>query len=174
MTSGLIRVLTDRGTEYCGDVQKHPYELYFAIEDIDHARTKARSPQTSGIVERLHKTMLNEFYRTAFCKNIYRTIEELQADLDAWMREHNTRRRDHAPTVRPVSVYTRMHRTRTSSDRRRKTAPRRRSLLLNRRQVSPYRSMMTACALISDRAGMVIPGSVRHYAWGAPLLVTKR
>jgi transposase InsO family protein len=88
----VIRVLTDRGTEYCGDAQKHPYELYLAIEDIDHTRTKAKSPQTNGIVERLHKTMLNEFYRIAFRKKIYRTIEELQADLDAWMREYNAER----------------------------------------------------------------------------------
>ena len=88
----VIRVLTDRGTEYCGDAQKHPYELYLAIEDIDHTRTKAKSPQTNGIVERLHKTMLNEFYRVAFRKKIYRTIEELQADLDAWMREYNAER----------------------------------------------------------------------------------
>jgi transposase InsO family protein len=88
----VIRVLTDRGTEFCGDAQKHPYELYLAIEDIDHTRTKAKSPQTNGIVERLHKTMLNEFYRIAFRKKIYRTIDELQADLDAWMREYNAER----------------------------------------------------------------------------------
>jgi transposase InsO family protein len=88
----VIRVLTDRGTEYCGDAQKHPYELYLAIEDIDHTRTKARSPQTNGIVERLHKTMLNEFYRIAFRKKIYRTVEELRADLDAWMQEYNAER----------------------------------------------------------------------------------
>jgi transposase InsO family protein len=88
----VIRVLTDRGTEYCGDAQKHSYELYLAIEDIDHTRTKARSPQTNGIVERLHKTMLNEFYRIAFRKKIYATIDELQADLDAWMREYNAER----------------------------------------------------------------------------------
>lgn len=88
----VIRVLTDRGTEFCGDAQKHPYELYLAIEDIDHTRTKARSPQTNGIVERLHKTMLNEFYRVAFRKKIYRSIEELQIDLDAWLREYNAER----------------------------------------------------------------------------------
>ncbi len=88
----VLRVLTDRGTEYCGDAQKHPYELYLAIEDIDHTRTKARSPQTNGIVERLHKTMLNEFYRVAFRKKIYGTIAELQVDLDAWMCEYNGER----------------------------------------------------------------------------------
>jgi transposase InsO family protein len=88
----LLRVLTDRGTEYCGDAQKHPYELYLAIEDVDHTRTKAKSPQTNGIVERLHKTMLNEFYRIAFRKKIYHSIDELQADLDAWTREYNAER----------------------------------------------------------------------------------
>ena len=65
------------------------YELYLAVEDIDHTRTKARSPQTNGIVERFHKTMLDEFYRVAFRKKIYATIEDLQADLDVWMREFN-------------------------------------------------------------------------------------
>ncbi len=70
----LCRVLTDRGTEYCGNPEHHEYELYLAIEDIDHTRTKARSPQTNGICERFHKTVLDEFYRIAFRKRIYATI----------------------------------------------------------------------------------------------------
>ena len=85
----LQRILTDRGTEYCGTHDRHEYELYLAIENIDHTRTKAKSPQTNGIVERLHKTMLDEFYRIAFRKKIYQTITDLQADLDAWMVEYN-------------------------------------------------------------------------------------
>jgi len=85
----LQRVLTDRGTEYCGNPERHEYELYLAVEDIDHTRTKAKSPQTNGIVERFHKTMLDEFYRIAFRKRIYATIDELQADLDLWMRAFN-------------------------------------------------------------------------------------
>lgn len=88
----LLRMLTDRGTEYCGNPEHHDYELYLAVEDIDHTRTKARSPQTNGICERFHKTVLNEFYRTAFRKKLYHTIEELQADLDAWLEEYNERR----------------------------------------------------------------------------------
>src|SRR3954454_14496746 len=59
----LCRVLTDRGTEYCGNPEHHEYELYLAVEDVDHSRTKTKSPQTNGIVERFHKTVLNEFYR---------------------------------------------------------------------------------------------------------------
>jgi transposase InsO family protein len=88
----LQRLLTDRGTEYCGTHDRHEYELYLAVEDIDHTRTKAKSPQTNGIVERFHKTMLDEFYRIAFRKKIYATIEDLQADLDLWMRQFNEAR----------------------------------------------------------------------------------
>ncbi len=88
----LCRVLTDRGTEYCGTSQAHEYELYLAVEDIDHSRTKARSPQTNGIVERFHKTMLNEFYQVAFRKRIYADIAQLQTDLDTWMASYNEQR----------------------------------------------------------------------------------
>ena len=91
----LQRILTDRGTEYCGTHDRHEYELYLAIENIDHTRTKAKSPQTNGIVERLHKTMLDEFYRIAFRKKIYQTISDLQADLDAWMVEYHELRSHH-------------------------------------------------------------------------------
>jgi transposase InsO family protein len=88
----LSRVLTDRGTEYCGNPEHHEYELYLAVEDIDHTRTKTKSPQTNGICERFHRTVLDEFYRVAFRKKIYRTIAELQIDLDAWIREYNETR----------------------------------------------------------------------------------
>jgi transposase InsO family protein len=88
----LLRVLTDRGTEYCGNPEHHEYELYLAVEDIDHSRTKTKSPQTNGIVERLHKTMLNEFYRVAFRKKLYASIADLQADLDEWIRNYNEER----------------------------------------------------------------------------------
>jgi transposase InsO family protein len=88
----LLRVLTDRGTEYCGKPESHEFELYLTIEDIDHTRTKARSPQTNGICERFHRTMLDEFYRVAFRKKVYTTLEALQADVDAWMAEYNNER----------------------------------------------------------------------------------
>jgi transposase InsO family protein len=88
----LQRVLTDRGTEFCGTHDRHEYELYLAVENIDHSRTKAKSPQTNGICERLHKTMLDEFYRIAFRKKIYDNITILQQDLDAWLMEYNFER----------------------------------------------------------------------------------
>jgi transposase InsO family protein len=88
----LCRVLTDRGTEYCGNPEHHEYELYLALEDIDHTRTKTKSPQTNGIVERFHKTVLNAFYRVVFRKKIYGSIAELQRDLDAWVESYNEER----------------------------------------------------------------------------------
>ena len=92
MSIRLARVLTDRGTEYCGSPERHEYELYLAVEDIDHTRTKTRSPQTNGICERFHRTVLDKFYRVAFRKKIYRTIEELQTDLDRLGRRVQTTR----------------------------------------------------------------------------------
>jgi len=88
----LLRILTDRGTEYCGKQDQHEYQLYLAIEDIDHTKTKVKSPQTNGICERFHKTILHEFYQIAFRKKIYKTIDELQADLDAWLIHFNQER----------------------------------------------------------------------------------
>jgi len=88
----LLRILTDRGTEYCGKLENHSYQLYLATEDIDHSKTKAYSPQTNGICERFHKTMKNEFYDIAFRKKIYDSLESLQADADEWIQKYNRRR----------------------------------------------------------------------------------
>ena len=88
----LTRMLTDRGTEYCGSPDSHEYELYLAVENIDHTRTKGKSPQPNGIVERLHKTMLHEFSRITFRRKIYTGLTELQADLDEWRRYYNEER----------------------------------------------------------------------------------
>jgi transposase InsO family protein len=87
-----LRVLTDRGTEYCGQREHHEYQLYLAIEDIDHSRTKARHPQTNGICERFHRTMQEEFYSVAFRKTLYRDLDQLQADVDGWLAEYNESR----------------------------------------------------------------------------------
>jgi transposase len=89
---GILRMLTDRGTEYCGKVEHHDYQLYLAINDIEHTKTKARSPKTNGICERFHKTILQEFYQVTFRKKIYATLDELQKDLDDWCYFYNTHR----------------------------------------------------------------------------------
>ncbi len=88
----MLRILTDRGTEYCGRVDHHDYQLYLAVNDIDHTKTKAASPQTNGICERFHKTILEEFYQITFRKKLYTTMEELQKDLDIWIESYNNNR----------------------------------------------------------------------------------
>lgn len=88
----VLRILTDRGTEYCGRLDHHPYELFLELNEIDHTKTKAHHPQTNGICERFHKTVLTEFYQVAFRKKIYSSLEEIQADLDEFMRHYNTER----------------------------------------------------------------------------------
>lgn len=89
---GVIRILTDRGTEYCGKPESHDYQLYLALNEIEHTKTKAMHPQTNGICERFHKTILQEFYQVAFRRKIYASIDELQADLDEWLAYYNNDR----------------------------------------------------------------------------------
>jgi transposase InsO family protein len=88
----LVRVVTDRGSEYCGNREHHEYSLYLEVENIDHTRTKAKSPQTNGICERFNKTCKDEFYSIAFRKKVYRSIAEIQLDLDQWVRQYNEER----------------------------------------------------------------------------------
>jgi len=88
----MLRILTDRGTEFCGKVEHHDYQLYLAINGIEHTKTRARRPQTNGICERFHKTILQEFYQVTFRKKLYDNLEELQKDLDVWIDSYNNER----------------------------------------------------------------------------------
>ena len=88
----VLRILTDRGTEYCGRADRHDYQLFVAINDIEHTKTKVKSPQTNGICERFHKTILQEFYQVVFRKTLFESIEQLQKDLDEWIDTYNNDR----------------------------------------------------------------------------------
>jgi transposase InsO family protein len=88
----LLRILTDRGTEFKGKPEHHEYELYLQIEGIEHSKTQVRHPQTNGICERLHRTMQEEFYAVAFRKKLYSSLDEMQHDLDEWMKYYNQER----------------------------------------------------------------------------------
>jgi hypothetical protein len=89
---GVLRMLTERGTEFCGKADAHDYALYLAVNDIEHTKTKARHPQTNGICECFHKTILQEFNQVAFRTKIYAGIDDLQRDLDAWINHYNNDR----------------------------------------------------------------------------------
>jgi len=88
----MLRILTDRGSEYKGKYEHHEYELYLTIEGIEHSKTQVRSPQSNGICERLNRTIKEEFYVVAFRKRLYTTLEELQSDLDEWLEYYNNER----------------------------------------------------------------------------------
>jgi transposase InsO family protein len=85
-------VLTDNGREFCGKEAQHPFELFLALSDIEHRRTKVRSPKTNGFVERFHRTVLDEFFRVKLRTTFYESVEALQSDLDAWLRFYNEER----------------------------------------------------------------------------------
>jgi len=88
----LLRMITDRGTEYCGIREEHPYQLFMYLNGIEHTKTKARHPQTNGCTERFNQTCLDEFYKVAFRKKVYSTLEEIQKDLDLFIADYNTNR----------------------------------------------------------------------------------
>jgi len=89
---GMLRILTDRGTEYCGKVEQHDYGLFLAVNDIEHTKTKSASPQTNGICERFHEAILQEFHQVAFRRKLYLTSKELQDDPDEWLHYYNHQR----------------------------------------------------------------------------------
>ncbi len=99
----LLRILTDRGTEFCRKPDAHDYELFLALNDIDHSKTKVKNPQSNEICERFHKTMLDEFYSIAFRKKIYLTLDELQQDLDEWLIRYNQGKRCQGKT--PMETF---------------------------------------------------------------------
>jgi transposase InsO family protein len=85
-------VLSDNGREFCGREDQHPYELFLQLEGIEHKRTRVRRPQSNGIAERLHRTLLDEHFRVEGRKTWFETIEEMQKVLDEYLVSYNTRR----------------------------------------------------------------------------------
>lgn len=84
-------VLTDNGREFYA-TERHRYELDLALNDIEHKRTKVRTPRTNGIVERFNGTVLEEFFRPPMHGKLYRSVEALQTDLDSWLLHYNHER----------------------------------------------------------------------------------
>ena len=101
----ILRVLTDRGTEYCGRPETHHYQLFLYLNDIEHTKTKVRHPQTNGACEKLNQTIQNEFYATAFRKKYYKSLEEMQIDLDIFMEKYNTDRTNQGKRCKGRTPY---------------------------------------------------------------------
>ena len=85
-------VLSDNGREFCGRPDQHPYELFLQLEDIAHRTTRVRRLQSNGILERFHRTLLDEHFRVEGRRTWFETIEEMQAVLDDYLEAYNTKR----------------------------------------------------------------------------------
>ena len=88
----IATVLSDNGREYCGRPDRHPFELFLQLEEIEHRTTKIRRPQSNGFVERLRRTLLDEHLRIMGRKKFYESIDEMQNDLDTYLLAYNTKR----------------------------------------------------------------------------------
>ena len=84
-------ILTDNGREFCGK-ESHPFEFYLAINEIEHRRTKIRTPKTNGFIERFNRTILDEFFRVAFREKFFDSVEALQEEMDKWLFHYNNER----------------------------------------------------------------------------------
>ena len=85
-------VLSDNGREFCGRPDQHPYELALQLEEIEHRTTRVKRPQSNGIVERHHRTLLDEHFRVEGRRTWFETIDEMQASLDDYLATDNTKR----------------------------------------------------------------------------------
>jgi transposase InsO family protein len=85
-------VLSDNGREFCGRPDQHPYELFLQLEDIQHRTTRVKRPQSNGIIERFHRTLLDEHFRVEGRRTWFETIDEMQKVLDDYLVTYNTKR----------------------------------------------------------------------------------
>jgi hypothetical protein len=85
-------ILTDNGKVFTGRFGPQPVEVLFdricRENGISHRHTAVRSPTTTGKIERFHQSLRKEF----LADRAFASIDEAQAELDAWVRDYNTER----------------------------------------------------------------------------------
>jgi len=112
---GVHRLLQDNGTEYTAARWKgqsgncnHPFHALAQRLGIGLTFIKPRHPWTNGTCERLHQTLLREFYQPALLSKIYPSIEELDYELQLYLYWYNHRRTHQGVRLRgrtPASVF---------------------------------------------------------------------
>ena len=79
-------VLSDNGREYRGRADQYPFKLFLQLEDIEHRTTPIRRSQSNGFVERFHRTILNEHFRVKGRTKFYEAVDEMQQNLDEYLK----------------------------------------------------------------------------------------
>jgi transposase InsO family protein len=102
----ITTILSDNGREYCGRPDRHPYELFLQLEDIEHRTTRVRRPQSNGFVERMHRTLLDEHFRIMGRKKWYESIDEMQKDLNTFLATYNNKRPHQGRNMKGRTPYT--------------------------------------------------------------------
>jgi transposase InsO family protein len=87
----LAGVLTDNGPEFTG----RAFRDHLAQIGVAHHRIPPRSPNHNSVCERVQGTVLQEFYRPYFHRGRVDRITDLDAALQTWTTDYNTRRRNH-------------------------------------------------------------------------------
>jgi transposase InsO family protein len=95
-------ILTDRGPEFRGTA----FTSHIGHLGLRHTWTPPRSPNHNAVCERFHGTVLDEFYRVAFHREYFTTVERLDTQLHGWVTRYNTRRRNHGDYMQGRSPLT--------------------------------------------------------------------
>ena len=98
-------ILPDNGREFCGRPDPHPYKQFLQLEEIKHRTTKVRRPQSNGFIERLHRALLDEYFRITGRTTWHESVEQMHADLDCYLEHYNTQRPHQVRTMEGQSPY---------------------------------------------------------------------
>lgn len=98
-------LLTYNGREFRGRELQHPFEIFLALNQIKHRRTKDHLPETNGFAERFHRTVQEEFFGIAFRKTFYESVDHLQVDLDTYLNFYNRERAHQGYRTRGRTPY---------------------------------------------------------------------
>lgn len=84
-------VQTSNGREFCGQ-EMHLFELYLALNDVEHRYTRDELPQSKIPMERFKRLVLNELFRTSFREENYESVDVIQGELNMWLHHYNLQR----------------------------------------------------------------------------------
>ena len=77
--ASISTILSDNGREFRSRADSHPYELFLQLEEIEHRTTRVRRPQSSELVERMHRGYALPHQEPG---KWHESLEEMQLDLD--------------------------------------------------------------------------------------------